>query len=90
MSQEDPNKLLMSNKDKPAIRVVHAALRRTDEHTCYKSVCPACGEGTLLFARDQKTLELLPDDRCVLCAQHFVYTDIERLRAAERGEDDGD
>jgi len=89
-NQEDPNKLLMCNRYKPAIRVVHAALQRTDEHTYYKSVCPVCGQGTLLFARDQKTFDLLPDDRCVLCAQHFVYTDIDRLRAAEKGDQDGD
>lgn len=46
----------------------------------FKSECPECGEGLLLVARDLESGELLPQDRCTLCAQAFEYADFKEMK----------
>lgn len=68
------------NVGAPTIAIAHSSLTRYNDESAYKSKCPACKEGVLLVMRDQKTLELRKDDRCILCAQHVIYSDIDELR----------
>jgi hypothetical protein len=63
------------NASEPIIRIKWANLERVAEGGT-KSHCPTCGRGALLVRRDADTLKLLPEDRCILCAQRVVYTDI--------------
>lgn len=72
----------LKNAEEPEISVRHADLTRFGE-SAYKSKCPCCKEGILLVGRDQKTLDLLEYDRCVVCAQLIRYSDIEELREKE-------
>lgn len=77
------NDMVMAHVDNPPLHVKHAELLRTSYDSIYKTVCPACDDGLLLVARDQKTFELLADDRCVLCGQRVIYDDIEEMRQKE-------
>ena len=63
------------NLTKKAITVKHADLERTGDSP-YRSVCPVCEVGTLLVRRDQETLEIVSEDICLLCGQHFIYEDL--------------
>lgn len=62
------------------LEVKHADLESSTEHSIFKKECPVCNIGMLLVARDDTTLELLKEDRCIFCAQKFIYTDIEELK----------
>ena len=73
------------NIGQPYIEVNHKDMARFG-NSYYKSVCPKCERGILLFNRDQKTLVLLDYDRCLLCGQLFKYKDVEELRKAEHNE----
>ena len=72
------------NINSDPIEVAHSDLERTGE-SVYRSVCPKCKEGVLLVYRtsDHKLSEF---DRCVLCGQQFIYTDIQELRKMEEME----
>ena len=72
-----------SNFSNESIHVKHSDLTRFNHDSMYKSECPVCENGILLFYRDQETLELLPEDRCVSCGQRVIYDDIEELRRRE-------
>jgi len=74
------NKWVGKNKNKAVIRLFHSALRRLDDESVAKSVCPFCGEGIFLVRRDDTTMELMPHDSCKLCGQHVYYMDIVELR----------
>ena len=58
------------------IPVRHSDLERHGESP-YRSICPKCGTGILLLARDLKTFRLLAEDRCISCAQPVYYLDKE-------------
>lgn len=62
------------------IEVKHANLERVSDNSIFRSICPVCAEGTLLVGRDQTTFKLVAEDNCILCGQHFIYTDINELR----------
>lgn len=64
------------NYDRPIIEVKHADLKRLDSDSPHKSICPVCEEGALLMDRHPSTMFLSNKDRCVFCAQLFMYTDI--------------
>lgn len=64
------------NLRNPPIKVLHSDLTRFDPESVYKSVCPLC-DGILLVCRDQRTLALIREDRCVSCGQMFIYQDKE-------------
>lgn len=64
-----------SNLQKPPIRVKHSELKRAGD-SAYRSVCPVCKNGMLLMRRDLQTLELLKEDICILCGQHFIYEEM--------------
>ncbi len=68
--------LTLVNLNKEPIFVRHADLERADENSQFRSNCPVCKHGVLFVMRDQQTFELLKNDRCCLCGQPFVYTDI--------------
>jgi hypothetical protein len=74
----------MQNYLKEPCHVTHSKLQRADS-SHYRSICPDCVKGVLLVGRDPKTFELLAEDNCILCARRFIYTDIEELRALEKG-----
>ena len=74
----------MTNFDEPTIEINHADLERYDD-SVYKSVCPKCKEGILLIYREHKTLNLLAEDVCISCGQHFKYLDIDKLNKLETG-----
>ncbi len=71
--------LEMSNHDVPIIEVNHADLERIHEDTMFKSHCPKCKRGTLLVCRNPVSMKLQARDRCVLCAQKFLYMDMQEL-----------
>lgn len=64
--------------------IVWANLKRADSETIYRSICPDCG-GFLLVGRDRDTFDLQEDDNCISCGRQFRYTDIETMRAMDRG-----
>lgn len=70
---------LLTNAEKPPIHVKHSQLERVSEHSIFKSRCPKCKQGVLLIYRDEQ-MRLMTHDRCLLCAQAFIYDDIEELR----------
>lgn len=75
--------MVAENIGKNPIHVKHKELER-DLNSEYKSICPKCKKGLLLFRRDSNTLMLLPDDVCILCGQHFIYDDVDELNMIER------
>ena len=74
------------NIDKDVIDVEWIKLKQTSTDTTYKSECPVCYSGMLLVYRNQETMQLEALDRCILCGQAFRYTDIEDMRAMDRGD----
>jgi hypothetical protein len=68
------------NATKPAITLRHSELQRVSSNSSFRSFCPACKDGVLAISRDRETLELLALDRCLLCSQEVIYSDIEDLR----------
>ena len=74
---------MLENLNEPVIEVAHGALAPLYEgRPTYKRTCPRCG-GALLVGRDNRTFELMEHDRCMLCAQRYRYTDIDKLREEE-------
>lgn len=73
------------NIDKEPIKVRHSELTRFSETSVYKSKCLVCKGGLLLVYRNPKTMKLMERDRCVYCAQEFIYEDIDKLRFIEDG-----
>jgi len=71
---------LGSNWGKSPIRVQHSKLKRLSKDSPYRSQCPECKEGVLLMRRDPNTLDLLKEDHCWFCGQHYTYTDLKKLR----------
>jgi len=65
-----------TNINKAPIEVRHANLERDDPGQ-FRSTCPVCHIGFLAGRRDEKTFEILKEDRCLLCGQQFIYTDLE-------------
>jgi hypothetical protein len=63
--------------DAEPLRVAHASLKPWSEDSAFKAHCPSCNTGLLMVARDQRTLRISREDRCISCAQRFVYTDNE-------------
>jgi hypothetical protein len=75
------------NIHKEPIEVKHADLERDDPGT-FRSSCPVCHTGFLPGSRDQKTFRILKEDRCLLCGQQFVYTDLleeEPVKKTKKG-----
>jgi uncharacterized protein (DUF983 family) len=64
------------NLSLPPIEVKHKKLNRIG-NSQFRSVCPCCNEGVLLFKRDYETLNLKKEDNCISCGRRFLYTDIE-------------
>jgi hypothetical protein len=73
-------KIAGCNATKPAITVKHSDLKKVSPNSIYRVFCPACKDGVLPVSRDRETLELLALDRCLLCGQEVIYSDIEDLR----------
>jgi hypothetical protein len=70
------------------VTLVHASLKPIEGRLAepgLKRECPVCGDGMLLMARDWQTGQLLDRDRCTLCAQAVIYSDIDELRKREGG-----
>jgi hypothetical protein len=63
------------NLDKPPIEVRHADLKKWDEDSAYKVICPTCDTGLLLVQRNQKTFAILRQDLCIFCGQRVHYID---------------
>ena len=61
--------------DAEPIRVEHSSLERWSEGSTFRAHCPRCKTGLLLVARHQRTLRIQREDRCISCAQRFIYTD---------------
>jgi len=57
------------------IEIEHKSLDK-DHPDKFIAACPTCKRGTLLGQRHTETFELLSEDRCVLCGQAFIYTDL--------------
>ena len=70
------------NYAKPPLKIKHSEIERTNSDTTYRSKCPECKTGALLMKRNQETLELLPDDVCVVCGRRFIYTDLKETGLA--------
>lgn len=70
------HELVGTNIGKPRLKVKHADLKRLENDSMHKSICPECNEGFLLMIRDPETYTLRNYDACILCGQQFEYTDI--------------
>ena len=66
------------------IHIRHRSLKRASKYNDFVSFCPICYDG-ILPMQDEKTFKLKKHDRCNICGQRFIYTDInnisERLKA---------
>lgn len=71
---KDPN-----NFRQPPVHVMQAWLLKANNESVFTSICPKCG-GVLPVCRDPHTLQFLETDRCLLCAQQYIYMDIDELR----------
>jgi hypothetical protein len=67
------------NKNKPVARVFHSKLKRYNDESLSKSVCPFCPDGILVMRRNDK-YQLMPHDHCFHCAQQVYYVDIVEVR----------
>lgn len=65
------------NVGKPIIELNHKDLKRLNNESTFKSVCPVCNKGILLVRRHQETMNISNMDNCILCGQQFKYLDIE-------------
>lgn len=63
--------------------VRHSELERASDSSIFRSRCPKCKDGVLLFQREQDTLRLAEYDCCISCGRVFRYEDIEDLRNLE-------
>lgn len=77
-----------SNLRAEPIHVLHSALTRCrSSDSPYRSRCPVCDTGVLFVLRNQTTLQLRREDRCMVCGQAVVYDDAvingEPLEAAK-------
>lgn len=68
------------NKDRLPVEVAHADLERDSEDSIFRSTCPVCKVGLLCVSRNRETFDLEAKDRCLLCGQVVIYTDIEELK----------
>ncbi len=73
------------NYDNPTETVFHSKLRPADAGR-YKSECPKCRIGMLPVRRDDKTFNILKEDNCLLCGQHFIYADVDNIGKERGGE----
>lgn len=69
--------ILEKRRLKP-IELKHSSLKRVGD-SVFKSECPKCKDGILPVTRDPKTLKIIAEDYCLLCGQHFIYEDFERI-----------
>jgi len=69
----------MSTNAQLFIEVYHSSLKRFDDESPYKSVCPFCAKGILPMTRDQRTHKLLDTDMCLCCGQLVKYADFNGL-----------
>jgi len=74
----DLNKFAGVNINEPVINVFHQHLKIWDEESLYKRICPKCG-GILPVLRSSDTLEIIPEDYCFLCGQHYYYLDYKEI-----------
>ena len=65
---------MMNNIHEEPLRIQFSLLKRWDNDSIHKSICPICG-GLLLMERNNETFLLLNTDRCVTCGQKFIYID---------------
>lgn len=64
-----------ANVNAEPITLSHASLPAASKGSPFHKECPACKKGILLVYRDDKTFMLRNLDRCIYCAQRFIYTD---------------
>lgn len=57
-----------------------------DDKFQWRRDCPVCSDGLLLIGRDRDTLEIERKDRCTLCAQQFIFLDLDKMRAVDCGQ----
>lgn len=74
--EKDLEKLAGINLHEPVLEIKHSELERADADSDHKSKCPKCKSGVLLMFRHPETFLLRDFDNCILCGQHFRYTDI--------------
>lgn len=71
---------------KPVIQLRHSDLELyMPKQSMYRVICPICKKGLMLVGRDQKTLEIVPEDICILCGQHVYYTDYKEIEHGRHG-----
>jgi predicted RNA-binding Zn-ribbon protein involved in translation (DUF1610 family) len=66
---------MTNNIKRPPIRISHTKLKRWNEESPYKSLCPTCETGPLLIVRDHTSGRLTNVDRCLGCGQMVIYLD---------------
>ena len=65
------------------IHINHADLKRFDDRSIFRSICPECPDGILGVRREMTTFKLKEADHCIGCGQQFIYDDIDELRSIE-------
>jgi len=68
-----------NNFRQPPVHVMQSWLLKANNESVFTSICPKCG-GILPVSRDPKTLQFLETDRCLKCAQQYIYMDIDEMR----------
>ncbi len=69
-----------ANLHNTPVKVIHSELKRADNNSIFRSICPVCEIGILLVKRDNITFKITAEDHCILCGQQYVYTDIDELK----------
>ena len=75
--------LTLANFSAPPIKIKHSKLTLSDQGvdgSKFRAICPKCKKGILLVRRNDTTYILEANDRCILCGQLVIYTDIEEMR----------
>ena len=71
-------KLGGTNAAKPPVHVKHSELKRLDDNSAFKSVCPICKHGILFVNRNQEHIEYISAvDRCSVCMQVVIYNIVD-------------
>lgn len=74
------------NVDKPMLYVYYEDLDETETTDVLRRECPVCAAGRLLLRRDEVTMEILPEDKCILCRQRVQFMDCKSIGEGPRHE----
>lgn len=80
MEENDRDALTMLNWAAPCKKINYFDLPVGEWTDAWKRDCPECREGLIVLMRSADSHKLMKVDRCCLCAQQFLFKDIDKMR----------